>query len=576
MSRSKYKPDAPQSSYRTFVVETGPEPREVNRRDEVSLPPGSATPGASPPANSALPPRTISQVSFSGPSSGSNVPSRTIPIPGERATGYKNDYGTVTRRTMTAYSPRRPWKRQRQQSSADRLDSARYYQRNKSRINQKAKRRYRVVKTDRRFQVKREDRRNDPEKFERQRAFAAGELVEASTTVEAYTPWSPSKRRHKQTGQQRQQNRQRYRRNRSKIKRQQKVRYRKLRRNPTYKRQRQRRRSQPSRYKLRVGSSDVTAYFGMNMQEEVVSFEMTEDDTFLITVQDGVLEVSAWVFANALVFDDDSILDLIPDDSGAWGDPDVDDLVTVCRMYGVEVPNLQEDEVAVFIQDVVDQSCCVDSPSGIRVASSWLQASGVGYVYSKEPPIDGGGSGAPGFGYRQVSPGEWTRDTSKATHAPTPSRFDTGQDEAFGLVTRGIVTGPLRTAATSSSILDRLSPKVAERATSVSVKLKRADDNMWTFTAKGSGQDYVVRVKAFPRPRSQTLATSDVRVSCSCDFFRFQGPEHWAKAGGYLYGKPAGTAAAPDVKDAEGKNVLCKHAAAALFAASKFKVTPSR
>ena len=62
----------------------------------------------------------------------------------------------------------------------------------------------------------------------------------------------------------------------------------------------------------------------------------------------------------------------------------------------------------------------------------------------------------------------------------------------------------------------------------------------------------------------RTLSKMDLKLSCSCDFWQYQGPEHWAKAGDYLYGKPRGTAAVPDSKDPNGKNRLCKHALATL------------
>jgi len=53
-------------------------------------------------------------------------------------------------------------------------------------------------------------------------------------------------------------------------------------------------------------------------------------------------------------------------------------------------------------------------------------------------------------------------------------------------------------------------------------------------------------------------------VSSTCGFWRWQGPEHWAKVGGYLLGNPVGTASNPNAKDPKGENRVCKHVFATL------------
>jgi hypothetical protein len=60
------------------------------------------------------------------------------------------------------------------------------------------------------------------------------------------------------------------------------------------------------------------------------------------------------------------------------------------------------------------------------------------------------------------------------------------------------------------------------------------------------------------------LAKAHVRVSCTCPFWRWQGPEHWAKQGDYLFGKPVGLATKPDIKDPSGGHRACKHVLAVL------------
>ena len=136
-----------------------------------------------------------------------------------------------------------------------------------------------------------------------------------------------------------------------------------------------------------------------------------------------------------------------------------------------------------------------------------------------------------------------------------------------------------RVAAKINEIMAGLSPKVTSGAKSVIPKLKRADPNnaMWTYAVPGSkGETYTVKIKGTPKGNQRNLTKMDVRVSCSCPFFRYQGPEHWAKIGDYLYGKPTGTATRPDQKDPDGRNRVCKHVAAVLGRAGNMIFTPPK
>ena len=136
-----------------------------------------------------------------------------------------------------------------------------------------------------------------------------------------------------------------------------------------------------------------------------------------------------------------------------------------------------------------------------------------------------------------------------------------------------------RVALKINEILTGLSPKVTSGAKSVTPKLKRADPNnaIWTYTVPGSkGESYTVKVKGVPKGGLRNVSKMDVLVSCTCPFFRYQGPEHWAKVGDYLYGKPTGTAAKPDQKDPNGGNRICKHVAAVFRRADNLVYTPPK
>ena len=103
-----------------------------------------------------------------------------------------------------------------------------------------------------------------------------------------------------------------------------------------------------------------------------------------------------------------------------------------------------------------------------------------------------------------------------------------------------------KSGTTIKEILRKTNPKVLNNALNVSVRKTGKE----TFTT--GAYDIAIREEG-----------SNVRVSCTCNFFRWQGPEHWAFNEGYLYGTPVGTASAPDKKDPQGHNKVCKHIVAA-------------
>lgn len=129
-----------------------------------------------------------------------------------------------------------------------------------------------------------------------------------------------------------------------------------------------------------------------------------------------------------------------------------------------------------------------------------------------------------------------------------------------------------------SEIFESCNPDLQKKALKVSVKLKKVDakNSMWTFEVKGSKENYKVRIKASPKGNIRDLGKLDVVVSCSCPFWQWQGPEHHATQKGYLYGKPVGTAAAPEVKDPEGTHGACKHVLAVLKQVSTYSLPVNR
>ena len=105
-----------------------------------------------------------------------------------------------------------------------------------------------------------------------------------------------------------------------------------------------------------------------------------------------------------------------------------------------------------------------------------------------------------------------------------------------------------------------------KRSKNLTVKIRRVDTKnaMWHFAVPGSKETHFVRVQALRRSPLQDMSKAHVKVSCSCPFWQWQGPEHWAKNGDYLYGRPQGTATKPSAKDPNGQHKACKHVLAVL------------
>tara|TARA_Y100000310_G_scaffold296048_1_gene327971 strand:+ start:9553 stop:12600 length:3048 start_codon:yes stop_codon:yes gene_type:complete len=118
-----------------------------------------------------------------------------------------------------------------------------------------------------------------------------------------------------------------------------------------------------------------------------------------------------------------------------------------------------------------------------------------------------------------------------------------------------------RTATRIHEIVDRCSEDLMARSRGLKPSLKRVDQKnaVWLFDVPGSKHAYRVRVKARRKGNVRDAGKVDIKVSCSCPFWQWQGPEHHAKVGDYLYGRPAGTASKPTTKDPDGRHAACKH-----------------
>lgn len=132
----------------------------------------------------------------------------------------------------------------------------------------------------------------------------------------------------------------------------------------------------------------------------------------------------------------------------------------------------------------------------------------------------------------------------------------------------------VKTAATIGEILARVDPKIRERAAGLAPKLERTDTKNWAWHWRVG--DHLVKMQAFKRGTANNLTKLNLRVSCSCPFWRWWGPEHWAKNGEYLRGKPRGTATPPNIRDPNHWRPVCKHAFAVMAQSQSFFVRPGK
>lgn len=104
-------------------------------------------------------------------------------------------------------------------------------------------------------------------------------------------------------------------------------------------------------------------------------------------------------------------------------------------------------------------------------------------------------------------------------------------------------------AKSISDLLSNTSTKVIDRARDLSV----VDNGDGSFRVSGGKGVHTVKT---------SRKGSDIKVSCSCNAWVFQGSEYYAHNRDYLLGKPRGNLAPPKIRDPKGINAVCKHVVA--------------
>jgi hypothetical protein len=199
-----------------------------------------------------------------------------------------------------------------------------------------------------------------------------------------------------------------------------------------------------------------------------------------------------------------------------------------------------------------------------------------GLKWELEPPASGGldyptvTTNNPTDGSGKVLPMSYYTDFANNTQEVPDGR----QDRYLRNNNFDVKVGHEKVALSVGEILSRCDSKIKRRSREYTPKLKRIDTKNWIWHW-GVG-DYTVRVQAFKRGRAVNFPKLNLKVSCTCPYWRWWGPAHWATREDYQKGKAPGTAQYPKVRDPAHWRPVCKHAYAVLEKSKDFFVRPQK
>jgi len=404
----------------------------------------------------------------------------------------------------------------------------------------------------------------------------------------------PSQRRRKQRGIDKVKAKLRYKQNRMKSRAQSKKRYKRLKRNPQFKKQQQIRRKHPERFKmLKVGEVLTAPEIGFVLElDPQGNFVRADEEAMGTLVMGYVRNISGMTglvsfylkepgtqmlrslpvreFLTVAGFlseeDEDAMYELIDAEVGieAYGDPEETDSDLI-NLYTIgsgfmhprekrEVPD-ENDEL---LRDPSDDDFYYGAV--IKLANEVI---GTFFREQRPPDMDPDTVYDRGNDHgerkrRDRKPGEpglgGPHDKEVEDSNPGSRVYPTNKDHVE------------KTAALIHEIREGCGSDLVGKSSGLDVKLARVDrkNAVWLFNVQGSKSPYRVRLKATRSGNIRDFQKLHVKVSCSCPFWQWQGPEFHAKQGDYLYGKPRGLATKPDVKDPGGKHGACKHVLAVL------------
>ncbi len=403
----------------------------------------------------------------------------------------------------------------------------------------------------------------------------------------------PDRRRKKQRGIDKVRAKLRYKKNRMKSRMQSKKRYKRLKKNPQFKKQQKVRRKNPERFKMRLSEVLTAPEIGFALELDglgnflrvdaeatgnlvtgyvrnvsgmtgLVAFYLKEGGSQMLRS----LPVREFLMVAGFLSeeDEDAMYDLIDAEVGfeAYGDPEETDSDLI-NLYTIgsgfmhprekrEVPD-ENDEL---LRDPSDDDFYYGAV--IKLANEVI---GTFFREQRPPDMDPDtvydrGNDHDERKRRDRKPGEpglgGPHDPEVEDSNPGSRVYPTNKDHVE------------KTAALIREIREGCGPDLVGKSAGLAVKLARVDrkNAVWLFNVQGSKSPYRVRLKAARHGNVRDFQKLHVKVSCSCPFWQWQGPEFHAKQGDYLFGRPRGLATKPDVKDPGGKHGACKHVLAVL------------
>ena len=396
----------------------------------------------------------------------------------------------------------------------------------------------------------------------------SGAGVREANSVEVTRPPTYSKRQKRQMGEAKRYHQKYYLRHRGQIKTRAKKHYHKVRSNSLFKRVRKMRNNVDIGKKfnrLPAGGFRSNADRAKKQRDKTASVELPfwhpdfgsgvvlavqEQNVVIQSEGLGLGEVPFFAFLNDVEFDSESDLDTFFE----WADADFEDEVDPTRVAGT------------FYRETFTPGYNMDPGDGVRDLGAPSPYSPI----LKYPDSD----------HFDRIPSEEMDNIREVDNNPGSAKvIPSGHDFANKEASADRVVAAIRVAARMSEILNGLDPGVIDRAKVKVPKLIRSDPGnlMFRFQVPGSkGEKYIVRVKGTLSAKGiRSLSKMDLELSCSCNFSRWQGPEHHSKVEEYLYGKPVGTASVPVVRDPEGVKRTCKHVVAVMDVISKWAPIPA-
>lgn len=127
-------------------------------------------------------------------------------------------------------------------------------------------------------------------------------------------------------------------------------------------------------------------------------------------------------------------------------------------------------------------------------------------------------------------------------------------------------------AVTINYLLQSVPSEIKQRSNSVAANFVKQIKDRWIYKVN----DYIVRIKIIRIPlidrktltkkalsRMLRVKNRDIFISCTCNFWKYNGPDYNANEQGYGE-RVFSNLSSPDEKDPQKQNLLCKHAYKAL------------